>query len=123
MADPKQGNVGGPTDPDIAALPPDPGMLVSLLAHEAYVAEDDHLTIRGDDRWLYVNERGAWALTASPRVKIDAGTVARLRALDVMVDRRQLVIGPERYELVPREVAGSTWAVLEPTMAPPGESA
>lgn len=123
--DPDAPDVGGPSDPDIAPIPPDPGALVVLLHDPAYQPHDGHLIIRGQGRWLYVNERLAWALTAEQRVKIDADTVAKLRGSDVWVDGRQLVIGAERFELVPREgpIKGDVWATLEPALSPTSESA
>lgn len=111
-------SVGGPSDPDLADLPPDPQHLVVILQDTAYKPVGDHLEIRGEGRWLRVGSRGAWVLTSEERVRIDADTVERLRGPSVWVDGRQIVSGPDRFELVPRDVAGVIWAILEPALAP-----
>lgn len=117
--DPDAPTVGGPSDPDVTEL-------VGLIQTGEAVPLEDHLLVRGLERWLVVEgprEARRWALADTEQVRIDARTVDLLRQATcggwiLWIDGSTWVLVP-----VTDDDGVGKRAALMPALPSPGESA
>lgn len=111
-------DVGGPSDPDVTEL-------VGWIQTGEAVAYEDHLLVRGLERWLVVDgprQARRWVLADTEQVRIDARTVDLLR--QATCDGAILWIDGATWVLLPvTDDDGVTRATLMPALPPAAEGA